>query len=425
MQAIRVFTCLLVMALVYVPNQSQAKASGENDEGFVISADRVEGGIMIPQVVMGETSTGKSKPMIRFQYRNATLYGMKLTKVLSTDEGPVTVIMQAHGPVHMTNMSADASAFSLKGACLTAGKPIPDPGLKKVTMLVHKMEASKGELDRLTLTTVKGNHGQQRPDAPKVLQDLASLPLLEAKEAVGKLMNGHLPLTCEDKKEEKENSSVKPSSPFDDAKKALPVPSKVAIKKPDAKPDKPDTKHIVKHVKKPLDDAADPVKRAKKPLKDVADPVKRVKKPIDNVAKPVKDHVEKPVKKVSKVINKTKETANRETKKIKKTVQQTKQQLCSETGKLNGSVPKMFGLRLIDEAQKEKVALSSLCPNDKAATKQLKIVQSQLLKNLNLPSLEKDQLADPDLLNKMEKEIESHSALKLLPDLLKPLDGLF
>lgn len=415
MRALKGLTCLLVMALLYVPNHAQAAASGQNDEGFVVSADRVEGGIMLPQVVMGETSSAKSKPMIRFQYRNATLYGMKLTKVLSTDEGPVTVIMQAHGPVHMTNMTADASAFSLKGACLTAGKPIPDPGLKKVTMLIHKMEASKGELDRLTLTTVKGNHGQQRPAAPKVLQDLASLPLLEVKEAVNKLMNGHLPLTCEDQKEDKEKSPEKPASPSDEIKKALPRlskdPIKKAEKKPDKKQEKPDAEHIVKHVKKPLE--------------DVSDPVKHVKKPLEHVTHPVKQGVKKEITKVPKVIDKTKETAKKEKKKVKKTIQQTKQQLCQKAGILNGSVPKKLGLNFIDEAQKEKIPLTGLCPTNESATKQLKLVQSQLLKNLHLSSLNKDQLADPDLLKKMEKEMESHSSLKFLPDLLKPLDGLF
>ncbi|SDM45570.1 hypothetical protein SAMN04488137_0218 [Fictibacillus solisalsi] len=400
MRAIKVLACLLVMALLHVPNQAQAAASGQYEEGFVVSADRVEGGIMLPQVVMGETSSAKSKPMIRFQYRNATLYGMKLTKVLSTEEGPVTVIMQAQGPVHMTNLTADASAFSLKGACLTAGKPIPDPGLKKVTMLVHKMEASKGELDRLRLSTVKGNHGQQRPEAPKVLQDLASLPLLEARAAVDKLMNGHLPLTCENQKENKENSPEKPVSPLDEAKKAVPKPSKDSIKKPgkkkgklDEKQEKPDAEHIVKHVKKPLEHVTHPVK--------------------------------KEIAKVPKAIDKTKGTAKNEPEKLKEKIQQTKLQLCKEAGKLNGSVPKKLGLNLIDEAQKEKNPLTGLCPNNESATTQLMLLQDQLLKNLHLSSLDKDQLADRDLLKKMEKEMENHSSLKLLPDLLKPLDGTF
>ncbi|WP_062236210.1 hypothetical protein [Fictibacillus sp. FJAT-27399] len=405
-------TCLLGLTSFFSPSQAKAETDGQKLEGFVISADRVDGGTMLPQVVMGETSAQKQKPMIRFQYRNATLYGMKLTKVLSTNQGPITIIMKANGPVHLTNMTVDASAFSLKGACLNAGESVPELGLKNVTMLVHQMKADQGELSRLQLSTVKGNHDLQRPDAPKVLQDLSSLPLLEAKDAIGSLMKGHLPLTCEDKSKE-DQSADKGTDPL----------------LPDSK------KPIDKKLKKPVEDAVKPVSdtvgEVTKPVKDTIDhttePLKKIKKPVADTV----DTVKKPVKKVTdtvpKVVHRTEKTAQQVTEPVKKHLMRTKQQLCQDAAKMDGKVPKQLGLDLIHAAQNEKVPLTDLCSENDKAEKQLKLLQNQLLKNLDLLSLLKDheELASPDLFEKMEKEMKKHSTLKLLPNLLKPLDGLF
>ncbi|MDN4075543.1 hypothetical protein [Fictibacillus terranigra] len=412
-------TCLLGLTGLFSPSQAKAETAGQKLEGFVISADRVDGGTMLPQVVMGETSANKQKPMIRFQYRNATLYGMKLTKVLATDQGPITIIMNANGPVHLTDLTVDASAFSLKGACLKAGESVPELGLKKVTMLVHQMNAAQGELSRLQLSTVKGNHELQRPDVPKVLRDLSSLPFLEAKDAIESLMKGHLPLTCEDESKEDQPDEKKDDSLL-----------------PGVKPDQKKEDSLLPGGQKPVDDAVKPVEDniggVTKPVKDTIDhttePLKKIKKPVDDTV----DNVKKPVKKVTetvpKVVDDTDKTVKRVIDPVKKQLKRTKQQLCKDAAKMEGKVPKQLGLDLIHAAQKENVPLTDLCSNNNDAEKQLKLLQNQLLNNLDLLSLlkgDEDELASPELFEKMEKEMKKHSTLKLLPHLLSPLNGLF
>lgn len=405
-RALMALLCLVALIGPLRSVQADAASSDKVLEGFVISADRVDGGMMVPQVVMGETAAHKQKPLIRFEYRNATLYGMQLTKVLSTPQGPMTVVMKANGPVHLTNLTVDASAFSLKGACLKAGKTVPDLGLKEVTMLVHQMQADQGELSQLQLSTIKGNHDLQRPDAPEVLQDLASLPFLEAKDAITSIMKGHLPLTCED--QEKKEKTDEKNSPVE---KLLPDQKKPAQEER----------------KTPIDNSTDKVT---KPIKDTID---RTKEPLKEVEKPVDDtiyQVKKPVKEVTdsvpKVIKDTKKHVTQITQPVKKTLEPTKQQLCQKATEAKGKIPQQLGLDLIHSAQKEEVPLAELC-SDKQAEKQLTLLQNQLLKNMDLLSLLKDEeeLASPALFEKMEKQMKKHGVLKLIPDLLKPLDDLF
>ncbi|MDP4161922.1 MAG: hypothetical protein Q8898_02360 [Bacillota bacterium] len=193
--------CLHLMLLTSLFSQNASAQTADTSlDGFIIQADRVIGSGMVATIVNQETASNTSKPMLRFHYASATIYGMKLTKELQTPQGIISVTLKADGPVTMNGMTVDASAITFKGACLQALTPIPEAGLENVVMVAHYMNAEDSNINQLTLKTITGNAGPEKPNEIKMLQDLATLPVNELDSEIGKITSGHLPLMCGDNK---------------------------------------------------------------------------------------------------------------------------------------------------------------------------------------------------------------------------------
>lgn len=138
---------VLILGAAISPKRSYADASVSMNDGFVIEADRVEGVMGIPGIINGETSTQKNKLMLRLTFSKATIYGLTITKVLNTPNGPVTIHFKSTGPVELTNMAVDVTKIEFGGIYLP--NKLGELGMKNVLLVAHKQTANEAILPAL------------------------------------------------------------------------------------------------------------------------------------------------------------------------------------------------------------------------------------------------------------------------------------
>ncbi|MRG86283.1 hypothetical protein [Salinibacillus xinjiangensis] len=198
--------CVMSTWLPFLQEQ-EVHADGTAAGGFIIEADLVEGENLTPSIVMQETASSEAKPMLRLQYEKATIYGMRLVKPLSSGNGDVMIHMEAKGPVTIEGMTVDASVVSFEGACLFAGKTLPQVGMKNVSMNAHYMNADYSNLQQLMLQTKKSSGEVERPTHTTLLKNLLGLPLEQLKDEIDNIQNQQLPLNCDPNEYEDDENS--------------------------------------------------------------------------------------------------------------------------------------------------------------------------------------------------------------------------
>ncbi|NHM31510.1 hypothetical protein [Neobacillus terrae] len=320
--------CVQLLFLTAFSMGTSVKAAVQASDGFIIQADRVVGSGMSATIIRQETSSSSGKPMLRFQYKSATIYGMRLTKKIQTENGPISISLKASGPVTVKGMTVDTSAITFQGACIKALMPEPEAGMNNVVMVAHYMNSVDSNIDQLKLETVSGSVGPDKPDTVKILKELAGLPANQIDSEIKNINSSHLPLTCDDPAKE---GSIGDTAKLDqDLKKAIDIADVItnpvqgtigAITQPlvpvtdfigeVTKPLEPVTDTIgevtkplkpvtdtIGEVTKPLKPVTDTIGEVTKPLKPVTDTIGEVTKPLD----PVKDKVNDTVKKLDPVV---------------------------------------------------------------------------------------------------------------------------
>ncbi|WP_174733675.1 hypothetical protein [Mesobacillus harenae] len=406
-KALILFLSFQLIGLSVLPFVNAATSS--SDEGFIIQADRVIGENMKVTIVSSETSRSSGKPMLRFTYDSAQIYGMKLTKRFNTPNGPVSLTMKASGPVHMKGMTVDASNVSFNGACLYALKVIPDAGLDNVTMVAHYMNAENSSLSNLKMETVNGDGGVSMPGKLKILEDLSAMPFEQMKREIARISSGNLPLTCEEAQDDNTDS---PAVSIEDGAEQVgelieeitnPV-SDITDPVTEIVEDVTDPlKDVVDTVKNPVKDVVDVVDKVTDPVKDIVDKVTTpirdtvkgpVKETVDKVAEPVDEIVQKTTKPVLTTVKKATEPV---TKPVVETVDKVALTTCQKLSEANGVITKELGLEMIDKALKEGKTLEQLCPTDKTLTERLLKWETGLLDSLGLLSLLGLKNTDPEV----------------------------
>jgi hypothetical protein len=353
--------CLPLMLLTIFANGGAGKAEEQTTDGFVIEADRVVGSGMTANIIKQETSTNSGKLMLRFHYKSAIIYGMKLTKQVNSPKGPVSISLKANGPVSVRNMTVDTSAFVFKGACVRASETVPELGMEQVVMVAHFMESENSIIKQLVLNTVSGQSTAPKPERLKIIQDLSSLPLHQLDKELDKISSGHMPLTCEagSKIVESHDGVGKITEPVEDVFEVVTLP--------------------LKTVPKPLESIVEPLKPILKPLEPVTEPLKPVLKPLEPVAKSF-EPVLKPLEPVAKPLDPVVSGTTNKVEQIVKSV-------CEQMEDAKGVINKELALSLIDEAIEKKIPLSSVCRGQISLTKELQIWEVGLLKSLGLIDL--------------------------------------
>jgi hypothetical protein len=392
--------CLQLMFLALFSFGDGAKAEANTTDGFIIKADRVVGSGMFVTIVNQETSTNDGKPMLRFQYKSATIYGMRLTKQVETPKGTISITLKAKGPVTVKGMTVDTTAISFKGACVKASETIPELGMDNVVMVAHYMNTEDSDIESLVLSTTSGKTETTEPSKLQILQDLSVLPLNQLDKEIERISSGHLPLMCEDGSKNGQSSSVigkitdplkdvtgvvtnpleKVLSPLDPVLKTLdPVLQPVD---PVLKPLDPVLK-LLDPVLKLLDPVLKPVEPVLKPLDPVLKPVKPVLKPLDPVLKPM-EPVLKPEDPVTKTLDPFLPAPDQKVGGATGTVEQTLQSACVQIKDAKGEITKELALALIDEAIEKKLSLTTICQSDSSLTTELQKWEEGLLKSLGL-----------------------------------------
>ncbi|MGF6951945.1 hypothetical protein QF028_004450 [Neobacillus sp. B4I6] len=373
--------CLPLMLLTIFANGGAVKAEEQTTDGFVIEADRVVGSGMTANIIKQETSTNSGKLMLRFHYKSAIIYGMKLTKQVNSPKGPVSISLKANGPVSVRNMTVDTSAFVFKGACVKASETVPELGMEQVVMVAHFMESKNSIIKQLVLNTVSGQSTAPKPERLKIIQDLSSLPLHQLDKELDKISSGHMPLTCEEgsKIVESPDAIGKITEPVEDVMEVVTKPSKT--------------------IPKPLEPIVDPLKPIVKPLEPVTEPLE-----------PVLKQLEPPTKKFETVLNPLKPLTKSLDPVVSGTTEKVEQivkSVCEQMEDAKGVINKELALSLIDEAIEKKILLSSVCRGDTSLTKELQSLEEGLLKSLGLIDLiGKVVPEDPiEQLNKMREKV--------------------
>ncbi|MCM2533913.1 hypothetical protein NDK43_18025 [Neobacillus pocheonensis] len=295
--------CLQLMFLTIFSLGAVVKAANNNaTDGFIIQANRVVGSGMVASIVEQETSAGSGKqPMLRIQYKSATIEGMRLTKQVETPKGMVSITLKAQGPVIVKGMTVDTTAISFKGACIVASETVPELAMENVVIVAHYMDNEDSSINKLVLNTAAGQAVAQMPGKIQLLQNLSMLPLNQLKEEIDKISSGHLPLTCEDGS--KAGGQISEIGKVTDPLKAVigavtspldPVLTPLdPVLEPVLKPVEPMLKSLEPVVKtvdpvlKPLEPVVKTVDPVLKPLEPVLNPLDPVTKPLQPIRKPL------------------------------------------------------------------------------------------------------------------------------------------
>ncbi|WP_251554231.1 hypothetical protein [Neobacillus muris] len=382
---ILIVCCLTLMCLPLLsPANSIKAAENSNTEGFIIEADKVVGTGMKASIVKQETSTSNSKLMLRIQYESATIYGMKLTKPVSTGKGTVSITLSANGPVTVYGMTVDTTAISFKGACLKAGETIPELGMENVVMVAHYMKSENSIIEQLVLNTVNGNAQPNKPGQLQILQDLAVLPLSQLDKEIEKMTSGQLPLACSDGSIQEEASRGTGIEQ---------LPDGIGVVTDPLEPVLDPLEPILDPVTKPLEPILDPVT---KPLEPILDPVTKPLEPIlEPITKPLEPIVDQVTKPLEPIVSGTVGAAD-----------QVVQTVCTKVRDANGVINKQLALELMDEAISKKIPLNQVCQENKSVLQMVGNLEDSLLKSLGMVDLFGKILGDPiDVLYKMRDKV--------------------
>jgi hypothetical protein len=342
--------CLqLLLLLTTFSLGKAAKAEGKNTEGFIIMADQVVGSGMQATLVRQETADNNSKPMLRIQYKRATIYGMKLTKQVETPKGAVSITLSANGPVTVKDMTVDTTALSFTGACLKASETIPELGMENVIMVGHYMSSTDSVIEKLVLNTVSGNTIPSKPGKLKILEDLSLLPVNQLEKEIERISSGHLPLTCEGKSSGDEKGSI--------GEHKNPIKDVIAV-----------VTNPLEPVTKPLEPIIKPLEPILKPLEPIIKPLEPILKPLEPILTPIVPALEPLHPVVGEVGYALKST-------------------CEKIKDSNGVITKEFALNLIDEAIEKNLTLSTICKSDTLVVAVLQKWEKGLLKTLGLIEL--------------------------------------
>ena len=456
--------CVQLLFLTAFSMGTSVKAAVQAPDGFIIQADRVVGTGMNATIIKQETSSSSGKPMLRFQYKSATIYGMRLTKKIQTENGPISITLKASGPVTVKGMTVDTSAITFQGACIKALIPEPEAGMDNVVMVAHYMNSVDSNIDHLKLETVSGSVGPDKPDTVKILKELAGLPANQIDSEIKNINSSHLPLTCDDPAKE---GSIGDTAKLDqDLKKAIDIADAITRPVQDTIGELLPGTDIIGDVTKPLEPVTDIIGEVTKPLEPVTDTIGEITKPLDpvigevtkplkpvtdtigKVTEPVRDTVKETTKKldpvvkpvtdtvgktaakldpVTKTITKTAEkvtqpvqetvkpvvqTTTQTTQKVVTTTVQTAQQkidaTCSQISSSGGQITKENALTLIDGAIANKKTLEDMCGTT-SLKDTIKKWDDSLLKSLGLLNIFGQKLlSDPAKeLEKMREQISS------------------
>lgn len=366
--------CLQLVLLTTFSLGVSAETSDKNADGFIIEADRVAGTGMNASLIMQETSASSGEPMLRIQYKSATIYGMKLTKRLQTPNGTVSVTLKASGPVEVKGMTVDTSAITFQGACLNAGTLIPEAEMEKVVMVVHYMNAEDSNIDHLALNIISGSAGPDKPGTIKVLKEMGLLPIRQAEKEIDRITSGHLPLTCDQASDQSGLVNKPIGDELTQAGEKL-----TDVTKPVEEITQP-VKDTVGKVTQTLEPITEPLKdtvgKMTKPLNEtvgkITKPLKPVLKPVDEtirkVAKPLEPITKTAGNTVGKVLSPVKGAVQPVVEPVKQTAAQPLEIACGKIDEGNGQITKETALVIIDEALKNKQPLNQLCNNDKTAS---------------------------------------------------------
>lgn len=184
---------VLILGTAISPKKLHADASVPMIDGFVIEADKVEGVMGIPGIMNGETTTQKNKLMLRLTFSKATIYGLTITKVLNTPNGPVTIQFKSTGPVELTNMAVDVTKIEFSGIYLP--NKLGELGMKNVRLVAHKQTADEAILPALVASLEEqGANLDTTSDSDENLQKQ-----VEAfKKILGDSKDGNLQLPLDD-----------------------------------------------------------------------------------------------------------------------------------------------------------------------------------------------------------------------------------
>lgn len=322
------------------------KAEGSSTEGFIIEADRVIGSGVSVGIISQETSASQGRPMLRFQYESATIYGMKLTKQVKNDKGAVSITLKAKGPVTVKDMIVDVTAISFKGVCLKAGETLPELGMENIVMVAHYMNSADSVIKNLLLNTDNDNTGIEEPGKLKILEELAMLPLNQLEKEIERITSENLPLTCE----QSEETVGIGTDPINDVIKEVTNPIYPVLDplQPVIEPIEPVLESLVP-VLKPLDPVLEPIEPILKPLEPVMKPVDPVLKPLEPLLNPLSPTINPSTKPLEPVVGGVVE--------MEKTT-------CEKLSNGNGVITKELALELIDEAIEKRISLSSMCQDN-------------------------------------------------------------
>ncbi|MGG3469905.1 hypothetical protein ABES02_20765 [Neobacillus pocheonensis] len=159
---------ILIICGLMIPTRDSF-ASSSTIIGFIIEASQMEGTMMAPSMIVGDTTEQKDRPMLGLKFENLSVDGLMIKKLVKTPNGIVTIGMTPKETVHFDNLN-----LSVTNAVFTESYPPANGniGLKDVKLLAHNVSTDNSNLPQFKLSINQGGQVELDPKSEAELIEM-------------------------------------------------------------------------------------------------------------------------------------------------------------------------------------------------------------------------------------------------------------
>ena len=158
------FTILTLM----IPTK-YSLADNESTIGFIIEANQMEGTPLGMLLAVGETTDEKARPMLELKFADSSVNGLKIKKLVKTQNGIVTTKIISNEMVHFQTLTLKVSNAEFKDIYVPELGKI---GFHDIKLLAHNVETNAANLPQFVLEFETGDTLELQPKNEQELQTI-------------------------------------------------------------------------------------------------------------------------------------------------------------------------------------------------------------------------------------------------------------
>lgn len=128
--------------------------------GFIIEASQMEGTMQSLDMTTGDTALAQNVPMLDLKFKDATVKGLIIKKLMQTPDGIVTTNMTSQDTVLFNNLELKVTNASFEGTYIPEQGNI---GFKNVKLLAHFVTTDSSDLPKFKVNFTTGGQIEMEP----------------------------------------------------------------------------------------------------------------------------------------------------------------------------------------------------------------------------------------------------------------------